>query len=49
MTLLAAGLVCAGLAIFLFFGCKAATKGIVALTRRIAVWTKNRFLRREDI
>lgn len=49
LTLLAAGLVCTGLAIFLFFGCKAATTGIVALTRRIAVWTKNRFLRREDI
>ena len=49
LAFLAIGLVCAGLAIFLFFGCKAATKGIVSLTRRIAVWTKNRFLRREDI
>ena len=48
LALLAIGLVCAGLAIFLFFGCKAATKGVVALTKGIAVWTKNRFLRRED-
>ena len=48
LALLSAGLVCAGSAIFLFFGCKAATKGIVTLTKRIAVWTKNRFLRRED-
>lgn len=33
----------------LIAGRGAATKGIEALTRRIAVWTKNRFLRREDI
>ena len=46
--LLAAGLVCAGLAIFLFFGCRAATKGILALTKNIAAWTKRCFLRKED-
>ena len=49
LALFAAGLVCAGLAIFLFFGCKAATKGIYVLTKRIALWTKNRFLRKEDV
>lgn len=40
LALLAAGLVCAGLAIFSFFGCKAATKGILRLTRKIALWIK---------
>ncbi len=33
IALIAAGLVCAGLAIFLFFGCKAATKGTARLTK----------------
>ena len=37
-----------GLAIVLFFGCRAATKGILTLTRRIASWLKHCFLRKED-
>ena len=48
LAILAAGMVCAGLAIFLFFGCRAATKGILALTKNIAAWTKRCFLRKED-
>ena len=48
LAILAAGMVCAGLAIFLFFGCRAATKGILTLTRRIASWLKHCFLRKED-
>lgn len=47
LAILAAGMVCAGLAIFLFFGCRAATKGILTLTRRIASWLKHCFLRKE--
>lgn len=43
LAMLAAGLVCAGLAILAFYGCKAATKGVARLTKNIAVWTKNRF------
>ena len=35
MAMLAAGLVCAGLSIFMFFGCTAATKGVLALTKKI--------------
>lgn len=35
IALIGAGLVCAGLAIFLFFGCKAATKGTSHLTGNI--------------
>ena len=40
-------LVCAVLAIFMFFGSKEASTGIVALTRRITVWIKNRFIKKE--
>ncbi len=40
------GIVCAGLAIFLFFGCKAATKGIIQLTRKIALGIKKYFIKR---
>lgn len=42
------GLICAGLAIFMFCGCKAATKGILAFTGKISLWLKNRFIRREE-
>ena len=42
-----AGIACAGLSIFMFYGCKAATKGLFVLTKRGAVWTKNRILRKE--
>lgn len=38
---LAVGIVCAGLSIFLFYGCKVVTKGVLALT-------KNCFIKKED-
>ena len=41
------GLVCAGLAIFSFFGCKAATKGILVLTKKLAVGIKKGFVKKE--
>ena len=47
MSLLAAGMVCAGLGIFLFFGCKAATKGTALLAKMAALWMKNRFIQKE--
>ena len=37
MAMLAAGLVCAGLSIFAFFGCTSATKGVLALTKKIGL------------
>ena len=46
--LLGAGLVCAGLSIFMFYGFKAATKGILTCTKKLAAWIKNRFIRKED-
>ena len=42
------GIVCAGLSIFLFFGCKAATKGILSLTKKLAIGIKNCFIRKEE-
>jgi uncharacterized membrane protein len=47
IVLIGASLFCAGLSVFLFFGCKAATKGTVWLTKRIALGIKNLFIRKE--
>ncbi len=44
---LSAGLVCAGLSIFMFYGCKEVTKGILILTKKFAVWIKNCFMGKE--
>ncbi len=43
-----AGLVCAGLSIFMFFGCKAVTTGTLILTKKIAVWIKSYFIRKVE-
>ena len=43
------GAVCAGLSVFMFFGCKAATKGTLLLTKKTAVWIKNCFTKREVV
>ena len=48
LALFAASLVCAGLAIFSFFGCTAATKGTAILTKKIALGIKNCFVKRGD-
>ena len=40
-------LFCAGLSIFFFFGCKATTKGIVILTKKIALKIKALFVKKE--
>ena len=41
-------LVLAGLSIFTFFGCLAATKGVAKLTKRIAIGIKKMFIGKED-
>jgi len=41
------GILCAGLSILMFFGCRAATKGILALTKKIALGVKKCFVRKE--
>ena len=37
----------AGLSIFMFFGCKVATKYILKLSKDLAVWIKNLFIKKE--
>ena len=49
IAMLAAGIVCAGLSIFMFYGCKAATTGVVTLTKKIAIWIKNCFIKKEEV
>ena len=41
------GLLLAGLSVFLFFGCTAATKGVLKFTKNIALGTKKCFIRKE--
>lgn len=43
-----AGLACAGLTIFLFFGCKEATRGLLILTKKIILGIKTRFIGKEE-
>lgn len=43
-----AALVCVGLAILSFFGCKAATKGTILLTKKLALGIKRLFVRKVD-
>jgi len=47
IALIAAAVVCAGLSIFLFFGCKAATKGTVVLTKTIVREIKKCLIKKE--
>ena len=46
---IAASLVCAGLSIFAFYGCKAATKGGGWLTKKMALFIKTCFIRKEAV
>ena len=42
-----ASLVCTGASIFIFYGCKATTKGTITLTKHLFLWTKKCFVRKE--
>ena len=44
-----ASIVCLGFSIFMFYGCKAASKGILILTKKIAILIKNCFIKKEEI
>ena len=48
LAMIGASMVCAGLAIFALYGCKALTKGTVKLTGKLIRWTKNRFVKKEE-
>ena len=41
------GIVLMGLSIFIFFGTKAATKGILLITKKFAFWSKNCIIKKE--
>ena len=49
LALLGAGIFCAGASVFLFFGCKEATKGIFLLTKRLFFGIKSLFLGKEAV
>ena len=49
MALIGAGIVCAGLSVFLFYGCKAATKGTGLLSKKIVLALKGCFIKREIV
>lgn len=48
LAILAAGIVCAGLSIFMFCGCRETTKSILILTRKITMRIKNCFIEKEE-
>ena len=48
LAMIAASLVCSGLSIFSFFGFKAATKGVLILTKKIVLGIKNCFVKKEE-
>ncbi len=48
IAIIGAGFICAGLAIFLFFGCELTTKGIIHLTKKIALSIKKRCIKKEN-
>ena len=48
IAMLGGGLICAGLSIFMYYGCKAASAGTFVLTRNIALWIKSCFIKKEE-
>ena len=48
IALFSAGLVCGGLGIFLFYGCLAASKGLVSLTKIMILGIKKCLIKKED-
>ena len=46
VAVIGAGIVCAGLSIFMFYGCKVATKGLLLLTKKTVFGVKNSFMER---
>lgn len=48
LVLISASLMLAGLSIFLFFGCRAASRGVLAFSRKAVLGIKTRILRKEN-
>lgn len=49
IAMLGVGIACTGLSIFLFFGCKSVTKGILLLTKKMALGIKSLFVGKENV
>lgn len=49
LAMLGAGIICAGLSVFMFYGCKVATKGILLLTKKMALGIKSLFVGKEAV
>lgn len=49
LAMLSAGIICAGFSIFMFYGCKVATKGILLLTKKMALGIKTLFVGKETV
>lgn len=47
IAMVGAGIFCIGLSIFLFYGCKAATKGALLLPKQLVLWIKSCFTKKE--
>lgn len=48
VAMLAGAMTCAGCSIFVFFGCKAVTRGTIWLTKKLVQMIKNLFVKKED-
>ena len=48
VAMLGIGLLCAGISVFAFFGCKAATKGILRLTKKVLRSIKTKFVGKKE-
>ncbi len=48
IAMIGAGIVCAGLSVYMFYGCKAATNGILILTKKLAIWIKSCFIKKGE-
>ena len=48
IAMIGASIFCQGLSIFMFFGCKEASRGIVLLTKKIALGIKKLFVKKEE-
>lgn len=49
LAMIGAGIFSAGISVYIFFGCKAATEGIIALTKKLVLRVKNRFIKKEEL
>lgn len=48
VALIAAGIICTGLSIFMFYACDRVTKGIAVLTKKTAAWIKSCFMKKGE-